>query len=243
MAAGQKECSMTLFKISGYTTCRNCIEMDYPFEEAIQSMLTFCDEVVVVDSSDKDDGTMAKLEELMDEFEHLFVYHVDVPWDAPNYGIYDGQTKALARSKCTGDYLWQQDVDEIAEEGMREKLEKLLEQAAPFMDQAPVICLPVVEYWGGFDKVRVDVNPWKWRLSRTLENITHGIPLEFRLTDDSGNLYARPGTDGCDYIDADPHHVIPHASFYTGDIHALRVQALPGVDDALPSYSVSKDIP
>ena len=89
-----------MIKISGYTTCRNCIEMDYPFEEAIRSMLAFCDEVVVVDSSDGKDGSMERLEAMMNEDEKLFVYHVDVPWDAPNHGIYDGQTKALARSKC-----------------------------------------------------------------------------------------------------------------------------------------------
>lgn len=214
-------------KISGYTTTRNVIEMDYPFEEAIRSMLAFCDEVVVGDSSDKDDGTMAKLEEMMEEFDHLFVYHVDVPWDAPNHGIYDGQMKALARSKCTGDFLWQQDVDEIAEEGIREKIEKLLEQAAPHMDQAPVICLPVVEYWGSLDKVRVDVNPWKWRLSKNLPNITHGIPKQLRKVED-GLLYAKRGTDGCDYVDKDTGDIIPSTNFMTADVEKIRRLA---VDD------------
>jgi len=199
--------------------------MNYPFEEAIRSMLAFCDEVVVGDSSDKDDGTMAKLEELMNEFDHLFVYHVDVPWDAPNHGIYDGQMKALARSKCTGDYLWQQDVDEIAEEGIRAKLENLIEQAAEHIDKAPVMCLPVVEYWGSLDKVRVDVNPWKWRLSKNLPNITHGIPKHLRKTED-GLLYAQRGTDGCDYIDKSTGKVIVSSNFMTQDVEKMRQLAV-----------------
>ena len=42
--------------ISGYTTTYNCLKEDYPFLESIQSMLGFCDEVVVVDGC-SDDGT------------------------------------------------------------------------------------------------------------------------------------------------------------------------------------------
>jgi hypothetical protein len=44
-------------KLSGYTTVRNALSMDYPFVESIGSMLEFCDEVCVLDSSDKADGT------------------------------------------------------------------------------------------------------------------------------------------------------------------------------------------
>src|SRR3989304_2039909 len=99
--------------ISGYCTTRNAVSMDYPFEATIRSLLDFCDEVVVADSSDKDDGTQDILQKLMDEDEKVQVYHVDVPWDAPNYGIYDGQMKAFAREQCTGDFLWQMDSDEI----------------------------------------------------------------------------------------------------------------------------------
>jgi hypothetical protein len=97
--------------------------------------------------------------------------------------------------------------------------------------------LPVIEYWGSEDKVRIDVNPWKWRLSRNKPNITHGIPRELRLTDDDGNLYAAPGTDGCDYIDADTYERIAHASFYTNEIHNVRIMAVQGNEQALSSYS------
>jgi len=214
-----------MIKISGYTTTRNVIEMDYPFEEAIRSMLAFCDEVIVVDSSDGTDDTMKKLEALMDENEKLFVYHVDVPWDAPNHGIYDGQTKAVARSKCTCEYLWQQDVDEIAEEGIRLKIDNLLSRADAHMDEAPVICLPVVEYWGSVDKVRVDVNPWKGRISKNVSHVTHGIPTQLRKLED-GLLYAHRGTDGCDYIHSETGNPIVSSNFVTKDIDDLRRAAL-----------------
>jgi hypothetical protein len=199
--------------------------MDYPFEESIKSLLDFCDEVVVADSSDGTDGTMEKLQKLMDKNSKLEVFHVEVPWDAPNHGIYDGVMKAVARSKCTGDYLWQMDVDEIAEPGIRPKIEDLLKQAEPFMDKAPIISLPVVEFWGSNGKVRIDVNPWKWRLSKNLPFITHGIPAQLRKEED-GLLYARHGTDGCDYVHNGTSEIVPFSNFVTAEVEQIRRAAV-----------------
>ena len=97
--------------------------------------------------------------------------------------------------------------------------------------------MPVVEYWGGADKVRADVNPWKWRLSRNVPNITHGVPGILRKSDSNGHLYASVGTDGCDYIDAESGNVIPHASFYAADVHNARLAALQGNKQALIDYT------
>jgi len=210
-------------KLSGYTTIRNAKQMDYPFVATIRSLLTFCDEVVVADSSDEGEGTLDMLQDLMDEDERLQVFHVDIPWDAPNHGIYDGQMKAYARERCTGDYLFQIDCDEVCQEtGMREKIEQVLAKAGP---EASLIALPVVEYWGGKDKVRVDVNPWKWRLSKNDPKITHGIPYQMRWYKD-GLLYARHGTDGCDYIYTDTGEVVPCMHFIKPEVEQIRRHAV-----------------
>ena len=66
--------------------------------------------------------------------------------------------------------------------------------------------------------------------------ITHGIPLQMRKTDSDGNLYSSPGTDGCDYIHNETYEVIPHASFYTNEVHQARVAALGGHEQALEGY-------
>lgn len=216
---------MSKYKISGYTTTRNCQSMDYPFIEAIKSHLDFCDEVVVADSSDGNDKTQQMLEELMEEHSHLKVYNVDVDWNAPNHGIYDGKMKAVARSMCENEFLWQFDVDEIAEENVRPKIESLLEQAASHMDTTPIIALPVIEYWGSKNKVRVDINPWKPRLSKNLPNITHGIPKHLRKFE-NGLLYAKHGTDGCDYIDSKTAVPIPFSNFANMEIQQLQRKAM-----------------
>jgi glycosyltransferase involved in cell wall biosynthesis len=218
--------------ISGYTTTKNCIESKYPWKECIQSMLEFCNEVVVVDGGSTD-GTYEALQSWATEEERLNVYLVKRDWNAKRFAVFDGLQKGAARAKCRGDFCWQMDADEIVHEGDYEKIKTLVKT---FPRQADLVSLPVVEYWGGGEKIRLDVNPWKWRLSRNVTHITHGIPSELRKFDADGNLYAKAGTDGCDYVHSETYERIPHASFYSEEIHKLRVAALRGDPEALTSY-------
>jgi glycosyltransferase involved in cell wall biosynthesis len=66
--------------ISGYTYVRNGLELDYCFELAIQSMLPFCDEVVVCDR-DSTDGTAEVLREM--DRNNPKIRLVNMPWDDP----------------------------------------------------------------------------------------------------------------------------------------------------------------
>ena len=208
--------------ISGYTTTLNCVDQNYPFAESISSMLGFCDQVVVVDGGSTD-GTWEKIVELSKTEDKLVIHQNARDWNDSRFAVFDGLQKAFARSLCTGDMCWQQDSDEIVHEQCYEKVKTLAKTLTKSID---LIALPVIEYWGGSGKVRVDVNPWKWRLSRNKEYITHGIPKNLRVHDEDGKLYARPGTDGCDYIDVDTHEHIQCANFYNDEIHNVRISAL-----------------
>jgi hypothetical protein len=163
----------------------------------------------------------------------LKVFQVERDWTHPRHAVYDGLQKAEARSRCTGDYCWQMDSDEIVHE---EDYEKIVQLCRNFPKEIDIISLPVIEYWGTVNKVRVDVNPWKWRLSRNEPHVTHGIPSELRREDSSGNLYAGLGTDGCDYVHSETFERLPHAGFYTAEIHNLRIMAMQGNKDAIEKY-------
>lgn len=219
-------------EISGYTTTLNCIGQDYPYENCINSMLEFCDEVVVVDGGSSD-GTWESLEAWSEKEEKLKVYKVERDWSHSRHAVFDGAQKAEARKRCTKEYCWQMDADEVAFEGAREKIASFCRS---WPSTVELVSFPVVEYWGSESKVRVDVNPWKWRLSKNVAHVTHGIPKDLQRFDDDGNLYAAPGTDGCDYIHIETHERIPHASFYNGPAHQIRVQALHGSEDSLSEY-------
>ena len=219
-------------KISGYTTTLNCVDHNYPWEACINSMLGFCDEVVVVDGGSKD-GTWEKLESWAEKDDRIKAHRVERNWDHTRFAVFDGAQKAEARIRCTGDFCWQQDADEVVHENDFEKVRQLVRN---FPKLVELVSLPVIEYWGGPEKVRVDINPWKWRLSRNSDHITHGIPSELRKFDDNGNLFSSPGSDGCDYVHAQTFERIPHASFYTQEIDTCRNSAMSGNNDSLEKY-------
>lgn len=218
--------------LSGYTTTKNCIEQKYPFLECIQSMLDFCDEVCVVDGGSTD-GTWEALTSLASFDSKLKIKQIKRDWDDLRFAVFDGQQKAEARKMCSSNFCWQMDSDEIVHENDYKLIKEFIQT---FPKQVNLISLPVVEFWGSSDKARIDVTPWKWRLSRNLPNITHGIPASMRKVDENGSLYASEGTDGCDMINASTFEPIEQIGFYTQDAHNARMAALNGNNDALVAY-------
>lgn len=206
--------------VSGYTTTRNCISQKYPFEQSINSMLNFCNEVIVMDGQSSD-GTWEKLQELAEKEPKIKVYQSDLDWEHARFAVWDGKSKDLARQKCSMDFCWQQDSDEIVHKEDGERILEIMSQFPPTMD---LLALPVIEYWGGKDKVRFDINLWKWRISKNKKYIGHGIPKQLRVNEGTDNMYAKLGTDGCDYIHRETGDLIPCANFMTPDIEMLRRQ-------------------
>jgi len=218
--------------ISGYTTTYNCIDQEYPFKESITSMLGFCDEVVVVDGGSSD-GTYETLLNMCQEDSRIKVVLNKRDWSDERFAVFDGEQKAVARSNCTSEWCWQQDSDEIVHEDDYKKVQNIIKMSPKFYD---LVALPVIEYWGSSEKVRMDINPWKWRLSRNKDYITHGIPASLRRFDDFGRLYASQGTDGCDYINKETYNVIPFVNFYTQEAHNVKQSAMMGNKEASEIY-------
>ncbi len=236
-------------RLSGYTTTYNCVSQKYPFEQCVQSMLDFCDEVVVVDGGSTD-GTLAvliglqrqNLIESTDEYiydkdlnekSRLKVQVIARDWSHPRFAVFDGMQKAEARALCTGDFCLQLDADEIISTDDGPKFRNLI---CNFPKGVDLVSLPVIEGWGTFDKTRIDITPWKWRLSRNVRGITHGVPITHRKFDENGQLYAIQGTDGCDMISSRTGESIPFVGFYDKKAHELRQLALSGNEQARVAY-------
>jgi glycosyltransferase involved in cell wall biosynthesis len=202
-------------KLSGYTTVLNAESMGYPYIECIKSMLGFCDEVVVVDGGSTD-GTVDKINALGDERINL----ISRPWNPEDGAMaIDGEQKQFARMQCTGDFLWQQDADEVVHEEDYQKIRSMVDD---FPVDVDVIHLPVIELWAGVENVRCDRHTWKWRLSRNNPFIVHGVNKHARVFK-NGKLLARKGmSDSCEYIDSQSGEFVSHRGHYTSETEVVR---------------------
>ena len=162
----------------------------------------------------------------------MIVKQLKRDWNDKRFALYNGQQKAAARTLCTKEWCWQVDIDEVVHEADYKKVKILLRQLPKTVK---MLSLPVIEYWGGSEKVRVDINPWKWRLSRNDPHITHDVNESHRRYDKDGYLFSL-GSDGDDYVHTDSYKTIPDTNFYTADLHQVRIQALEGDEKSLKVY-------
>jgi hypothetical protein len=183
-------------KVSGYTTTYNCIEMDYPYLAALESLAGFCDEICVADAGSRD-GT---LETIRARFPGVRVEVHAVDFAHPRWAIHvDGALKARARAMCSGDVLWHADTDELLHPDDAGAARDVCRRA---LEERRLFALPQLELWGDLDTVRCDVSP-KPVVSPNYAGVTHGIPMGVRETDARGLVYPRPFlSDTCNYIDA-----------------------------------------
>jgi ADP-heptose:LPS heptosyltransferase/glycosyltransferase involved in cell wall biosynthesis len=204
-----------VLKLSGYTHVYNAVNAELPFVESIKSMCGFCDEVIVVDGGSTD-GTVEAVKAIGDPKVQVHVR----PWDWEEPGM-DGAQKAFGRALCSGDFLWQQDADEIVRERDFAKARDLMKK---FPDDELIMHLPVIELWGDDKTVRTDRHSWKWRLSRNDFRVSHGINVGARVLDEkTGKMYAKKGmSDGCEYVDIMTGEMLPHFGFYTKELEQLR---------------------
>lgn len=223
-------------KLSGYTTVYNCINNEYPWEDSIKSLLGFCDEVCIVDGG-SDDGTWEKLQKWKDIEPKLVINQYIIDRNRPDFAYEsDGRQKTRARKLCSGDMCWQMDVDEII---VQEDYEKTRNICLEIYNnpQIELMTFPLIEYWGSNGKVRIDVNPWKWRLSRNNPNIIHGIPGDLLKLREDNTEYALQGTDSCDYIYEDTKIRVPFVLFCDiNKVNNIRAHASAGNQQALEFY-------
>ncbi len=221
--------------ISSYLTVYNCIEQEYCYEKTIDSMTKFSDEVIILDGGSTD-GTFERIKELATLNNKIKIYQEKRDWKSIGFSLFDGQQKALARSFCTGDFCVQMDADEYFEDDHCDKLKHVINN---FPEHIDLIALPVKEFWGDKGKIRIDINPWKQRISRNKKYITHGIRKDVFAKTSTGRVYVSPpaSSDGCEYINKETLEPISFGHFMTAEAEQVRRMSLTGNNEALESYS------
>ncbi|MDZ4709520.1 MAG: hypothetical protein SH818_14065 [Saprospiraceae bacterium] len=180
-------------KISGFTFLRNAEKLYYPYVESIQSILDLVDEfVVVLGQGDPDDLTGYRLAQITSP--KLKIYHS--LWDLEKYpnGAEYGHQTDLAKEKCSGDWLFYLQGDEL----IHEKDHPLIRQAcSTYLDNTRVegFVLEYLHFFGDYDHYFKD-HCWYKREIRVIRNLpdihSWKDAQSFRIIPDfKGNDYFR----------------------------------------------------
>jgi glycosyltransferase involved in cell wall biosynthesis len=137
-------------KISGFSYVRNGIEYDYPFLEAIQSILPICDEFIMV-LGDSHDSSRAAIESIQSDKIKI----VDTIWDMNNRkdGKVFAQQSNAGLDHITGDWAFHIQADEVIHE---KDLPKILEAIHQYDADERVdgLLLPFIHFWGNYHHER-----------------------------------------------------------------------------------------
>ncbi|TVR81545.1 MAG: hypothetical protein EA412_02640 [Chitinophagaceae bacterium] len=114
-------------KISGFSMVKNGYKLYYPIKEAIQSILPIVDEfVIAVGDCDEDDKTI----EIIEGINSSKIKIIHTKWDLKKYprGMENAHQTDIAKSACTGDWLFYLQADEVVHEKYLDVITKRCEE-------------------------------------------------------------------------------------------------------------------
>jgi glycosyltransferase involved in cell wall biosynthesis len=99
--------------ISGFTFIRNGVELGFPFEASIRSLLPLVDEFIVAVGAGSDE-TLSRIRSIGDPKIHI----VETRWNErmADRGFVYAQQKMIAQYSCTGDWAFYLEGDEVVHE-------------------------------------------------------------------------------------------------------------------------------
>lgn len=179
-------------KLSGFTFIRNTLKYDYPFQEAVESMLPIIDELVV-NVGYSDDGTEGLVESLAqawkEKYPTLEIKLIYSKWNdsLTDSGLVLSEQTNIALDACTGDWgLYLQ-----ADEALHESEHQLIRQKLNEIDgqkNIDGVRFRYLHFYGGYTAVQ---RPWNWypselrliRLNRQIRSF--GDAQTFKYKDNS----------------------------------------------------------
>ncbi len=152
-------------KVSGFTFVRNGIKFDYPFIESIKSILPLVDEMIVNVPSSEDE-TLDAVRNIKDK--KIKIFETEWEGDIPSGGKILSHHTNLALEKCTGDWCFYIQADEIVHE---EDYSSILQAMKDNLNDNSIdgLLFDYVHFYGSYDCVASARN-WYRREVRIIRN-------------------------------------------------------------------------
>lgn len=154
-------------RISGFTMGKNVTKLYYPIKESILSILPICDEfIVALGKGDEDDKTREEILSIGDPRIKI----VDTVWDIEKYpeGTELAHQTDIAKSYCTGDWLFYIQADEVVHE---EDLPKIKKRCEELLNDNEIegLLFRYFHFWGDYDH-HIDSHGWYKNEIRIIRN-------------------------------------------------------------------------
>ncbi len=152
-------------KVSGATFVRNAVKFDYPVTESIRSILPICDEFVV-NVGESEDGTLDLIESIADPRISI----VRSAWDeaARSGGRILSEQTDIALGKCTGDWIFYIQADEVMNEKYLDTVRRRMEVLEP-VGEVQGLLFDFVHFYSSYWLVQ-GVGRWYRREVRVIRN-------------------------------------------------------------------------
>ncbi|MGC9331891.1 MAG: hypothetical protein ACP5DZ_08460 [Bacteroidales bacterium] len=154
-------------KISGFTMVKNATKLYYPIRQSIESILPIVDEfVVALGDCDEDDNTGDEIRSIVSDKVKI----IPTVWDIEKYpkGTENAHQTDIARSHCSGDWLFYLQADEVVHEKYLSVIQKRCEELLYDKDVEGLV-FDYVHFWGDYDHYQSS-HVWYPREIRIIRN-------------------------------------------------------------------------
>jgi glycosyltransferase involved in cell wall biosynthesis len=130
-----------LMTVSGFTFVRDAVRLDFPLRESITSVLPICDEFIV-NVGRSNDGTRRLVDAIGSP--KLVVFESD--WDPALFvkGAINAQQTNLALDRCTGDWCFYLQADEVVHEDELERIRDCMRRSTDRSGVEALSLLPLL---------------------------------------------------------------------------------------------------
>jgi len=154
-------------KISGFSMGKNAVKLYYPMKQAVMSILPIVDEfVVALGNNDEDDKTREQILSIGSDKIKI----IDTVWNIEKYprGMEHAHQTDIAKSHCTGDWLFYLQSDEVIHEKYLPIIQK---RCLELLDDKEIegLVFDYKHFWGDYEHIQ-DGHCWYRKEIRIIRN-------------------------------------------------------------------------